>query len=123
MSMSLRPLAFLLLGAAIPLGISATTSAPQDPVPEEKVTNVRVAQIQYTKPDGTIMELEASTVLQLRLITGKDAGYWVEIYFRNGDYTLVRPEGFSLLRSGAEGREIRLIRSVGTDNLVYPELK
>lgn len=101
----------LLLLLPLLAAIAALAAQDQDPAAEEIVARVRMAELQYTDQAGTLHAIPASTIVQVRLFSDSGDRMLLEVYYENGDYTMLQPQSFSVIRKGSGAQEVQLVRT------------
>jgi hypothetical protein len=113
----------------VPLVVLLLAMMPQTPQgttgPGANNDIVQVAsfsQLQYVDLAGKLTVLPSRSMLELRLIEDAPRGLRLEIYYENGDYSLVDAQAFHLIRHGQDVQEVRLVRT-RQEHLGFPRLR
>ena len=98
---------------AIPV-VAAIAMVPQgqnpgDPSLADQTHVVAISELQYVTPHGT-KSVSARNVVEIRLLEDVAEGLRLELYYDNGDYSLIDCQAFHLLRTGQVTREVKLVR-------------
>lgn len=102
----LLPVPFLFALAMVP----QNPQNPGDPSLADLVSVVQISELNYVNPQGTTTVVSARNVVEIRLIEEIQQGIRLELFYENGDYSLIDAQAFHLLRNGGSTREVRLVR-------------
>lgn len=102
----LLPVSFLVALAMVPQG----TQNPGDPSLTDLVGVVSISELNYVNPQGNTTVVSARNVVEIRLIEDTAQGIRLELFYENGDYSLIDAQAFHLLRNGGSTRDVRLVR-------------
>lgn len=101
---------------AVPV-VGALAMVPQDPVAGAGDPNLTdttsvlpISELQYVTRQGQTMVVSARNVVEIRLIEDAPESIRLELYYDNGDYSLIDAQAFHLLRAGQSTREVKLVR-------------
>lgn len=116
----LLPVPFLLaLVAMVPQGPGS--SGASDAAKDEITAQIRFAELQYVDRAGQTHAVPSRNILLLRLMEDVPEGLRLEIYYENGDYSLIDVQGFHLLRQGRDVQEVKLART-RRDRMLFPRI-
>lgn len=110
------------------LAIAAVAKVPQDPAtppapPPAAATElsaaVTISDLRYVSLSGTATVVPARNIVEIRLIDDRTEHIRLELFFENGDYSLVDAQAFDLLRTGGSPRPVRLVRGCA-DGMRFP---
>ena len=101
----LLPVPFLVALAFVPQGQN-----PSDNTPPDQVLNTSIAELNYVSQQGVTTTVPARNVVEIRVIEDVAHAIRIELYYENGDYSLIDASAFHLIRAGAGAREVRLVR-------------
>ncbi|MCR9244427.1 MAG: hypothetical protein NXI31_05305 [bacterium] len=79
-----------------------------------------VSELQYVTLQGKTNVVSARAVAEIRLVEDVPQGIRLELYYDNGDYSLIDAQAFHLLRNGPATREVKLVRST-RDRMRFPK--
>ncbi len=115
--LALLPL-LLALGPS-PQGIEA--GKQEDPFHE--VARWNFAKLQYTNAKGEIVDIGAATITKIWVVHAGQGQLFLEIYYENGDYSMIRPQNFHLIaRSpGAPSFDVTIVRT-GLHGMAFPKI-
>lgn len=118
---------FLLVGLSA-LALTLLAFAPrQDPAAGEVRSRLRLTEFQYYTPAGQLQVCAAKDLVEIKLHPQPQRdGFVVEIYYANGDYSMLQTEGFHIIRRGQLGgvSEVNLVRTQGKlDELNFPSIR
>lgn len=104
--------------------VAALAMAPQGQDPTDTTLNdvvnvVAISELQYVTTHGPTV-VSARNVVEIRLVEDRTEGIRIELYYENGDYSLVDAQAFHLLRTGQSTREVKLVRS-RTSRMRFPK--
>jgi len=102
----LLPIPFVVALAMVPQG----GQNPGDPSLADIVAVVAISELNYVNPQGTTTVVSARNVVEIRVIEDNPQGIRLELFYENGDYSLIDTQGFHLLRNSGATREVRLVR-------------
>ncbi|MCA8951387.1 MAG: hypothetical protein KDE27_17905 [Planctomycetes bacterium] len=103
---------------AVPV-VAALAMVPQDPSRAggagdpslDDIAHVLpISELQYVTRQGQTTVVSARNVVEIRLIDDLPEGIRLELYYDNGDYSLIDAQAFHLLRAGQSTREVKLVR-------------
>lgn len=100
----LIPVPFLFALAFVPQGQN-----PQEP-PPDLVQVLSIAELNYISQQGVMTTVPARNVVEIRVIEDVAHAIRLELYYENGDYSLIDAAAFHLIRAGGGAREVRLVR-------------
>jgi hypothetical protein len=100
----LLPVPFLIALAFVPQG-----QAP-DTTPPDVVLNASISELNYVNQQGVTTSVPARNVVEIRVVEDVAHAIRLELYYDNGDYSLVDATSFHLIRAGSGVREVRLVR-------------
>ena len=109
---------------AIPFLLATAAMVPtavQDPealATEEVKARIRMAELHYVTQNGETKIVPATNMLQMRMLTDAQT-LRLEIYYENGDYSLIEPQGFHIIRKGSGAQEVDLIRTTRS-GMLFP---
>ena len=83
---------------------------PGDPSLTDMTHVVAISELQYITARGTTTNVSARNVVEIRLLEDVAEGIRLELYYDNGDYSMIDAIAFHLLRGGQVTREVKLIR-------------
>jgi len=102
----------------LPIAIALLAMVPQDPqgaddpVLKNDLTQVvRCSQLQYVDLAGQTKVLTARSMVEVRMADDGPRGMRLEIYYENGDYSLIEVQGLHLIRQGQDVQDVRLVRT------------
>jgi hypothetical protein len=115
------------------LAIATVAMVPQDPAASPAPTPapapaaaaaelsaaVSISDLQYVGLNGTVTVVPARNIVEIRLLDDRTSHIRLELFYENGDYSLVDAQAFHLLRSGASPRPVKLVRGVA-DGMRFP---
>ncbi|MFO1076532.1 MAG: hypothetical protein U1E73_02265 [Planctomycetota bacterium] len=110
----LLPVPFVAALAMVPQG-----QDPTDTTLNDLVNVVTISELQYVTQHGPTV-VSARNVVEIRLVEDRQQGILIELYYENGDYSLIDAQAFHLLRSGQSTREVKLVRS-RTSRMRFPK--
>lgn len=102
----LLPVPFVIALAMVPQG----TQSPGDPSLADIVSVVAISELNYVNPQGNTTVVNARNVVEIRLLEDVAQGIRLELFYENGDYSLIDAQAFHLLRNGGSTREVKLVR-------------
>jgi len=102
----LLPVPFLLALAMMPQG----PQNPGDPSLADVVSVLPISELNYVNPQGGTTVVSARNVVEIRVLEDVPNSIRLELFYENGDYSLVETQGFHLLRNNGGTREVRLVR-------------
>jgi len=102
----LLPVPFVLALAMVPQG----AQNPGDPSLADVVSVIPISELNYVTPQGGTTVVSARNVVEIRLLEDAPHGIRLELFYENGDYSLIDAQAFHLLRSGGGTREVKLVR-------------
>ena len=111
----LLPVPFLLLLPAM---------AIQDPEKGASIDPqhvVRLSQLQYVDALGQTQSIPARNMLEVRAVVDAPEGMRLEVFYENGDYSLLDVRGFHLIRAGQDVQEVRFTRTK-VERLGFPKI-
>lgn len=112
------PLALGLL-AMMPQGVQGS----EDAATKADVQRVlQLSQLQYVDLAGKTVALAARNMLEVRLVDNAGEHLRLEIFYENGDYSLVDVQGFHVIRTGQDVQEVRFTRTK-KERLAFPMLR
>lgn len=101
------PFVFLLL-AMMPQG----SQTGEDPAAKADVIRVlQLSQLQYIDLSGKTVALPGRSMLEVRLIDDAGEHLRLEIFYDNGDYSLIDAQAFHIIRAGQDVQEVRFVRT------------
>jgi len=121
-----NPWPIALLAAPLAIALLAMTTLDQDPQNPENRSRLRFAELQYVTATGTTVPIAAKDIDEIKLHTRPHGSQvLLEIYYQNGDYSLIQTEGFHIIRRGAAGtQEVSLIRTEGeAADFTFPKIR
>lgn len=101
---------------AVPAVLVLLAMAPQGPQDDPAAKTdlaqvVSLSQLQYVDSVGKSIAVPARSMLEVRLLEDFQHGLRFEIYYENGDYSLVDAQAMHLVRAGQDVQEVRFVRS------------
>lgn len=96
--------------AAIAIAMAPQGQGPGDPTLTDVTNVLTISELQYTTFTGQTTVVSARNVVEIRLIEDVAERIRLELYYENGDYSLIDAQAFHLLRSGQATREVKVIR-------------
>ncbi|MCA8973819.1 MAG: hypothetical protein KDC98_03820 [Planctomycetes bacterium] len=105
-----------LLAIPVVTALAMVPQAPQgqgsgDPALADLSQILVISELQYTTAHGKTAAVSAQSVVEIRLLEDVTEGIRLELYYDNGDYSMVNAEAFHLLRTGPSTREVKLVRT------------
>lgn len=103
----------LLLPVPFVLAIAMVPQNPQnagDPSLADQVSVVPISELDYVTPQGTTTVVSARNVVEIRLLEDSPHTIRLELFYENGDYSLIDAQAFHLLRNSGSTREVKLVR-------------
>lgn len=83
---------------------------PGDPSLADVASVITLSELNYVTPQGTTSVVSARNVVEIRLVEDVVDRIRLELYYENGDYSLIDAQAFHLLRNGGSTREVKLVR-------------
>ena len=83
---------------------------PPDTTPADLVHVTSIAELSYVTLQGVATSVSARNVIEIRVIEDVAHAIRLELYYENGDYSLIDASAFHLIRAGASTREVKLVR-------------
>lgn len=102
----LLPIPFVVALAMVPQG----AQTPGDPSLTDIVSVIPISELNYVNPQGNTTVVNARNVIEIRLLEDVPHGIRLELFYENGDYSLIDAQAFHLLRNGGSTREVKLVR-------------
>ncbi|MBL8724465.1 MAG: hypothetical protein JNK49_10490 [Planctomycetes bacterium] len=102
----LLPVPILLALAMVPQG----RQDAGDPSLADIVHVLPISELNYVNQQGTTTVVSSRNVVEIRVLEDHPHGIRLELYYDNGDYSLVDAQAFHLLRNAGPTREVRLVR-------------
>lgn len=117
----------LLLPVPLALGLLAMmpqgTQGSEDAAVRADVQHaLQLSQLQYIDLSGKTVALAARNMLEVRLIDNAGEHLRLEIFYENGDYSLIDVQGFHVIRAGQDVQEVRFTRTK-KERLIFPMLR
>jgi hypothetical protein len=112
----LLPVPFVIALAMVPQG----AQNPGDPSLADVIGVVPISELNYVNPQGTTTVVSARNVVEIRLIEEVEHCIRLELFYENGDYSLIDTQGFHLLRNSGATREVKLVRGKAA-RMRYPK--
>jgi hypothetical protein len=103
------------------LAVCLLAFSPQDKEIDRwyKAAKVRVAQVQFSTPQGP-QAILAETLRELRLIDAGHGALWLEVLYENGDYSLLAPGTFHLIAQGRTPTREVVVSRGSIASLAFP---
>lgn len=101
----LFPVPFLVALAFVPQGQGAPDTTPAD-----LVLNASISELNYVNLQGVVTSVSARNVIEIRVVEDVAHAIRLELFFENGDYSLIDATAFHLIRTGGTTREVKLVR-------------
>ncbi|MDO8349220.1 MAG: hypothetical protein Q7T30_03215 [Planctomycetota bacterium] len=101
----LLPVPFLIALAFVPQGQN-----PPDTAIGDLVLNTSISELNYINLQGVPTSVSARNVVEIRVIEDVAHAIRLELFYENGDYSLIDASAFHLLRTGGSTREVKLVR-------------
>ena len=103
---------------AVPV-VAALAMVPQGQNPgDPSLTDISqvlpISELQYVTRQGGTTSVSARNVVEIRLLEDVAEGIRLELYYDNGDYSMIDATAFHLLRNGQVTREVKLVRGKQT---------
>lgn len=100
---------------AIPVVVAAVAMVPQGQNPGNPSLNdsthvIAMSELQYITRSGKEVQVSARNVVEIRLLEDFSEAIRLELYYDNGDYSLIDAQAFHLLRNGQSTREVKIAR-------------
>lgn len=102
----LLPVPFLLALAMMPQG----RQDGGDPSLADIVNVLPISELNYVNAQGATTVVSSRNVVEIRVIEDHPHGIRLELYYENGDYSLVDVQAFHLLRNSGPTRDVKLVR-------------
>ena len=102
----LLPVPFLVAIAMVP----QNPQNPGDPSLVDATSVVAISELDYVNQQGATTVVSARNVVEIRLVEDAQHAIRLELFYENGDYSLIDAQAFHLLRNGGSTREVRLVR-------------
>lgn len=117
----------LLLPVPLALGLLAMmpqgAQGAEDPAAKTDILRVlQLSQLQYVDLAGKTVALPARSMLEVRLVDDASDRLRLEIFYENGDYSLIDVQGFHIIRAGQDVQEVRFVRTK-KERLAFPLLR
>lgn len=103
----------LLLAVPVVVGLLAMVpqgEAPGGAAPADVTHILPISEVQYVDRQGVKTSVSARNVVEIRLLEDAPESVRLELYYDNGDYSLIDAQAFHLLRTGQSTREVKLVR-------------
>jgi len=101
----LLPVPFVVALAMVPQGQN-----PPDTALADLVAVTSISELSYINLQGVATSVSARNVVEIRVIEDVAHAIRLELFYENGDYSLVDASAFHLLRTGGATREVKLVR-------------
>jgi len=101
----LFPVPFVIALAFVP-----QAQNPPDTALGDLVSVASIAELNYVNLQGVPTSVSARSVVEIRVIEDVAHAIRLELFYENGDYSLVDASAFHLLRTGGSTREVKLVR-------------
>lgn len=101
----LLPVPFVIALAMVPQG-----QGPADTALADIVSVVAISELNYVNQQGAPTSVPARNVVEIRVVEDVPHAIRLELYYDNGDYSLIDTSAFHLLRQGGSTREVKLVR-------------
>ena len=83
---------------------------PGNPAAVDSAHIVSMSELQYITRSGKEVQVSARNVVEIRLLEDINESIRLELYYENGDYSLIDAQAFHILRTGQSTREVKLVR-------------
>lgn len=83
---------------------------PGNPTLTENQHVLPISELQYVDLQGKKVAVSARNVVEIRLLEDITETIRLELFYDNGDFSLIDAQAFHLLRNGATTREVKLVR-------------
>lgn len=116
----------LLLSAIAILGLLAMM--PQNPGQDDPAAKadvqriVPLSQLQYVDLNGKTTALAARSMIEVRLVDDASDRLRLEVFYDNGDYSLMDVQAVHVIRAGQDVQEVRFVRTK-KERLQFPLLR
>ena len=104
----LLPVPFLFALAFVPQ--AQNPADKPDNTPPDLVLVTSIAELNYVNLQGVVTSVSARNVTEIRVIEDVAHAIRLELFYENGDYSLIDVAAFHLIRAGASTREVKLVR-------------
>ena len=83
----------------------------EDPAVTDISRIVRLSELQYVDLQGKTSVVPSRNIVEIRMLDDTSHGIRLELFYENGDYSLIDAQALHVLRSGHEPMDVRFVRS------------